>query len=102
MIRRPPRSTLFPYTTLFRSGLGGGRGDVHGPGGPGPQGPERAAEGAGGDGALGRARQPVDVTSSHSRGSQPAFYFNEHARPRTGGGYGDGEPDSVSVAHPGR
>src|SRR5471030_2909543 len=27
MIRRPPRSTLFPYTTLFRSPLGvGGRG----------------------------------------------------------------------------
>src|SRR3712207_8705682 len=24
MIRRPPRSTLFPYTTLFRSGLGVG------------------------------------------------------------------------------
>src|SRR2546430_10937062 len=23
MIRRPPRSTLFPYTTLFRSRLGG-------------------------------------------------------------------------------
>src|SRR3712207_9015742 len=23
MIRRPPRSTLFPYTTLFRSGLVG-------------------------------------------------------------------------------
>src|SRR3712207_7310217 len=23
MIRRPPRSTLFPYTTLFRSALGG-------------------------------------------------------------------------------
>src|SRR3712207_6974070 len=46
MIRRPPRSTLFPYTTLFRSGLllfgpddllyiglgdGGGGGDLHGP-----------------------------------------------------------------------
>src|SRR3989441_8754047 len=30
MIRRPPRSTLFPYTTLFRS-------------------PDRAGEGAGGD-----------------------------------------------------
>src|SRR5256885_15444466 len=35
MIRRPPRSTLFPYTTLFRSPLGharlGGRRDaVHG------------------------------------------------------------------------
>src|SRR2546422_6835351 len=25
MIRRPPRSTLFPYTTLFRSGGHGGR-----------------------------------------------------------------------------
>src|ERR1051326_8269999 len=26
MIRRPPRSTLFPYTTLFRSGYGSRRG----------------------------------------------------------------------------
>src|SRR3712207_7390505 len=26
MIRRPPRSTLFPYTTLFRSGRAGRRG----------------------------------------------------------------------------
>src|SRR5436305_8074536 len=26
MIRRPPRSTLFPYTTLFRSRRGRGRG----------------------------------------------------------------------------
>src|SRR2546426_3699322 len=26
MIRRPPRSTLFPYTTLFRSRAGDGRG----------------------------------------------------------------------------
>src|SRR2546430_12081919 len=25
MIRRPPRSTLFPYTTLFRSGSGNTR-----------------------------------------------------------------------------
>src|SRR2546425_9092265 len=25
MIRRPPRSTLFPYTTLFRSVVAGGR-----------------------------------------------------------------------------
>src|SRR5690242_21420573 len=35
MIRRPPRSTLFPYTTLFRSGrqladrLFGGKPDAH-------------------------------------------------------------------------
>src|SRR5690606_41999914 len=27
MIRRPPRSTLFPYTTLFRSCPRGSRGD---------------------------------------------------------------------------
>src|SRR5690348_17397433 len=27
MIRRPPRSTLFPYTTLFRSGGGDNDGD---------------------------------------------------------------------------
>src|SRR3712207_9219029 len=32
MIRRPPRSTLFPYTTLFRSGSAGDR-----DGGPVPQ-----------------------------------------------------------------
>src|SRR5689334_24496742 len=28
MIRRPPRSTLFPYTTLFRSGLVGAVGHI--------------------------------------------------------------------------
>src|SRR3712207_7534701 len=28
MIRRPPRSTLFPYTTLYRSGLVGGEGEA--------------------------------------------------------------------------
>src|SRR5256885_8679757 len=30
MIRRPPRSTLFPYTTLFRSRLAGRRDAEHG------------------------------------------------------------------------
>src|SRR3712207_8496452 len=36
MIRRPPRSTLFPYTTLFRSAEPLSRRDVGGsePGGP--------------------------------------------------------------------
>src|SRR3712207_8166931 len=29
MIRRPPRSTLFPYTTLFRSALKGVAGMTH-------------------------------------------------------------------------
>src|SRR3712207_8591552 len=31
MIRRPPRSTLFPYTTLFRSATGGGGAHVTSP-----------------------------------------------------------------------
>src|SRR5574340_1498500 len=38
MIRRPPRSTLFPYTTLFRSHRAAhhpGRGDGRGEGGAG-------------------------------------------------------------------
>src|SRR2546422_4403820 len=30
MIRRPPRSTLFPYTTLFRSQRAAGRAPQHG------------------------------------------------------------------------
>src|SRR5260221_1708657 len=41
MIRRPPRSTLFPYTTLFRSVRGCGDGSA--PGG------ERALRGRSGD-----------------------------------------------------
>src|SRR2546425_4444013 len=39
MIRRPPRSTLFPYTTLFRSHSSRRRPPAqaaHGRGGPGP------------------------------------------------------------------
>src|SRR2546421_3755336 len=38
MIRRPPRSTLFPYTTLFRSHLQPGRRD------PGARGEKHAPE----------------------------------------------------------
>src|SRR2546429_5893241 len=34
MIRRPPRSTLFPYTTLFRSSPSGGRTPFRTPAGP--------------------------------------------------------------------
>src|SRR5947207_11816625 len=36
MIRRPPRSTLFPYTTLFRSGRHRPRADRSAPGRRGP------------------------------------------------------------------
>src|SRR3712207_7208913 len=38
MIRRPPRSTLFPYTTLFRSGLAGRVMDLMTPIGKGQRG----------------------------------------------------------------
>src|SRR5438105_14650154 len=34
MLRRPPRSTLFPYTTLFRSGVGSVRRRAHAAGDP--------------------------------------------------------------------
>src|SRR2546422_7733214 len=40
MIRRPPRSTLFPYTTLFRSRLAV-HGTLHVLGYDHPEGPER-------------------------------------------------------------
>src|SRR3712207_8251499 len=43
MIRRPPRSTLFPYTTLFRSGRTNGVGPVATRGRPdGPARPARS------------------------------------------------------------
>src|SRR2546426_8840054 len=38
MIRRPPRSTLFPYTTLFRSRGGSADPRGHGPGDRGRRG----------------------------------------------------------------
>src|SRR3712207_3983437 len=61
MIRRPPRSTLFPYTTLFRSHHEGGRerrrlGRVPRVRGVPPDGRQDARRDRGGDqGALGRA-----------------------------------------------
>src|SRR5438067_8265353 len=53
MIRRPPRSTLFPYTTLFRS-----RRDVRGSRGPRPG--DVARRGAG---AARRRRRSEEHTS---------------------------------------
>src|SRR2546427_7522415 len=81
MIRRPPRSTLFPYTTLFRSPLGGGEGRVRGwPAGSraqgvikvrgilSPPGGERVASRPGeGD------RKSTRLNSSHSQISYAVF-----------------------------
>src|SRR3712207_8499975 len=55
MIRRPPRSTLFPYTTLFRSGLGLGELGLEGLGGRGTQ--EADDQGPGGGDQRRAARQ---------------------------------------------
>src|SRR5438034_6086749 len=63
MMRRPPRSTLFPYTTLFRSKMRVGPGDQHQRGRVRDQPGEDAAraEGAdpeGGHRGSGRSRHP--------------------------------------------
>src|SRR5437660_9142050 len=65
MIRRPPRSTLFPYTTLFRSeahrDAGSGAGDHH------LEGLELVL-GGGQLGGRGRARGRLDVGADLLRG----------------------------------
>src|SRR2546422_10399744 len=76
MIRRPPRSTLFPYTTLFRSRLHSGAAEGDGAGGIGGVADERDAarhaaggrwgelhaQGAGLPGGKSeRKRQPADA-----------------------------------------
>src|SRR2546422_7505962 len=63
MIRRPPRSTLFPYTTLFRSSPGHAR----------PQG--------GKDGRGRRADQPAGATPS--RGYERATAGNRRSEEHT-------------------
>src|SRR3990167_8332755 len=72
MMRRPPRSTLFPYTTLFRSYGGGfakkiGRFSRYGSGGT--NGEERRR----GD------RKSTRLNSSHSQISYSDFFFNDAA-----------------------
>src|SRR5207253_3402740 len=57
MIRRPPRSTLFPYTTLFRSEAGPAQSESH----PVPAGREIAA-------AAAPARSEEHTSELQSRG----------------------------------
>src|SRR2546429_1697588 len=88
MIRRPPRSTLFPYTTLFRSvhrvvdgardravdGRGGGLvlerpgvgDDAAGGNGPAPQRPQEALD-----------RKSTRLNSSHGYISYAVFCFKK-------------------------
>src|SRR6266496_1451467 len=65
MIRRPPRSTLFPYTTLFRSRRGGRPPDAI-PGEPARR-PRSAPEGAGDH----RAWRGVSGGPGHRRVEEP-------------------------------
>src|SRR3712207_6956769 len=73
MIRRPPRSTLFPYTTLFRSGRAA-RLHVRGLHLPALRGGPRAVEGGAG---------PPRVPAPRPQGQAPA---RGGRRPRRRGG----------------
>src|SRR5258708_13920963 len=67
MIRRPPRSTLFPYTTLFRSRLELGAGELHGQvlGAGGIRRDERQVDlGLGGGGQLDRSEEHTSELQS--------------------------------------
>src|SRR2546426_11858475 len=73
MIRRPPRSTLFPYTTLFRSrgGAGGGPGDRRLPAYARHRAGEPASEDAARDRQQGRCRvRRADSLGRGRRGRQ--------------------------------
>src|SRR3712207_7687060 len=78
MIRRPPRSTLFPYTTLFRSrdGRPQGGGAGRGPG-PGLLRAARGEPGAGGEGLRGdrRARCRGPRSEEHTSELQSRQYL---------------------------
>src|SRR3712207_7279596 len=80
MIRRPPRSTLFPYTTLFRSlsgGEGGAIGRTAGQGRIGRTGGGERADGGGGAVAAVRARHdvPIDRSEEHTSELQSRQYL---------------------------
>src|SRR2546429_3471916 len=67
MIRRPPRSTLFPYTTLFRSPSAQQPGQSHPP--PRPPRPEGRSQRA----AKRRDRKSTRLNSSHGYISYAVF-----------------------------
>src|SRR3712207_8037407 len=75
MIRRPPRSTLFPYTTLFRSRRGGrrrparrrARAGARRPGGAGPRLPAAAAGGGRPRARASRPRSEEHTSELQSR-----------------------------------
>src|SRR2546430_9228162 len=77
MIRRPPRSTLFPYTTLFRSrAFPTGSADARGPAFATLHGSIQlamAAAAQGRDVPAGQDRKSTRLNSSHSQISYAVF-----------------------------
>src|SRR2546430_13038677 len=71
MIRRPPRSTLFPYTTLFRSTYTTGSACARHPGATASTSTPRAT--APGGTARPRDRKSTRLNSSHSQISYAVF-----------------------------
>src|SRR3989449_9297385 len=87
MIRRPPRSTLFPYTTLFRSPVGGSISDT--------------ATLAGGSGTLGGSITftlygPNDATCGNA-----AIFTNIKPVVSSGGGAGTASSDPFTPSQAG-
>src|SRR2546427_3644535 len=70
MIRRPPRSTLFPYTTLFRSGR---RAGAHRDDGDGAPRSGHVLHAAGARARVHRDRKSTRLNSSHSQISYAVF-----------------------------
>src|SRR2546430_10243496 len=77
MIRRPPRSTLFPYTTLFRSRARGGFGVLKG-----DQGAVVAGEQVR---ASYEDRKSTRLNSSHSQISYAVFCLKKKKKTTTHG-----------------
>src|SRR3712207_8788161 len=69
MIRRPPRSTLFPYTTLFRSWACSGRSSTSRPPAPSP-GPGGRESGIG--------SRESEIGSRESEGQESISRSEEH------------------------
>src|SRR5258707_3362271 len=68
MIRRPPRSTLFPYTTLFRSAALTQKSPQFGVAGYLPPCPEEGSKGCSFGGGLRRPHRRGWLVSQQSRG----------------------------------
>src|SRR2546427_2297895 len=87
MIRRPPRSTLFPYTTLFRSGVQVGLGEgvavlVDGQDAAAARGlrhPDRLR------GQRHQDRKSTRLNSSHSQISYAVFCLKKKKKPVVSG-----------------